>query len=458
MLRIRLTSSSTRPELRDWHEQMAASDDQRVALALGEDLHPLTPGQHSAWMQLVLTWGQNMEGRVLELTPAAAERVRSDQPLSDVEVVALHLAEQVTDGDDYITAEMKTHAREALASRKVLSSHLGDGPTATWTILLSAQTFTNRTSPDLHAPWNGDYAVEETARTLYHDLWPTPKMPVRPPLLEFNEIAVPEDRPTHVTRRAFPAGHPAENSGPFRNLGQRGPRVRGIALALATKVRQQLKPVHDEVGEILFELVQNTQWHATDLAGGRTGANCRSVTFREYSYDPNQIAAATAFDPSFVGYVRDAARLAQREIGRSVTRAVFGTATIIDSGVGLARSVAVSLNEEHLLTEETEISYLIAALAKNLKRRRVDLGDIGLARVQQSLTNLNGFMSIRTGTVEVLRNFVDRPFEPLSEHARKAPPPLILDWIPPRPEDFIVGPRLGTSVTVVYPVDFEVAP
>lgn len=455
MLHLRLAPTTTRPDLREWHEQMAAESGD-ANLALDDRLHPLTPGQYSMWMQLVLSWGQNMTGRVLQLTPATAERVRSKQSLSDVELFALHLAEEVTVGEDNVTEEMKMRGRELLSARKILTTHTGDGVAETSSILLAAQTFTNRTSPELHAQSEGELAVEETARSLYHDLWPTATIPVRRPLIEFDEEATPAGSPTHVTRTRYPAGHPAGRGAQFRNLGQRAPQARGLAFALATKVRQQPKPVHDEVGEILFELVQNTQWHAADLAGGKTGANCRAVTFREYSYGPNEITAATAFDPSFVTYVRDAARLAQRETGRSVSRVIFGSATIIDSGIGLARSVAAALKEEHLLTEDTEISYLIAALAKNMRRRRVDLGDIGLARVQQSLTNLNGFMSIRTGTVEVLRNFIDRPFEPLQEGGAAAPPSLILDWIPPRPEDFIVGPRLGTSVTVVYPVDFEV--
>lgn len=455
MLHFRLTPTTSRAELRDWHEQMDGGGGADATLSLDDALHSLTAGQYSIWMQLVLTWGQNMTGRVLQVTPATAARARDKQALSDIELFALYLAEDITVDGENVTGEMKALGREQLSARNVLATHFGDAA-ETSTILLAAQTLTNRTSPELHAEWEGETGIEETARTLYHDLWPTPTAPVRGPLTELSEKAVPAASPTHVTRTRYPAGHPAALDEEFLNLAQRVPQVRGIALALATKVRQQPKPIQDEVGEILFELVQNTEWHASDLAGGRTGANCRSFTFREYSYDPNEITAATAFDPNFVAYVRDAARLAQRETGRNVTRAVFGTATIIDSGVGLARSVAEGLNERHLLTNETEINYLTAALAKNLKRRRIDLGDIGLARVQQSLTNLNGFMSVRTGTVEMLRNFIVRPFEPLKPGA--APPPsLILDWIPAA-DDFIVGQRVGTAVTIVYPVDFEVAP
>lgn len=459
MPHIRLEPSTTRSELRDAHEAISAGDGAAVTLTIGDNLQALTPGQFSAWMQLILTWGQDVIGRTLELSPEALERVQSRAPLSDIEVLAILLAEVIVVANVDVTSDVQPPVRDVLAERNVLTQHQGDGAAATWSLLLAAHTFTNRTSPDLHAAWEGELAVEETARTLYHDIWPLHSAPnaLRAPLLEFGELAVPNRAPTHITRGVTTERTLNGQTQPFVNLGARAPRTRGLALSLATEVRQQSKPLHDEVGEMLFELVQNTEWHAAKWAGGRTGANCRAITFREYSYDRDQLQAAEAFDPNFVAYVRAAADYAQQRVGRRVERAIFGSVTVIDSGVGLARSVALSLDEEHLLSGETEVRYLIAALSKNLKRRRVDLGNIGLARVQQSLTNLNGFMSIRTGTVELLRDFVTNPFEPLPERAHKAPPSLILEWIPPREMDFVVGPRLGTAVTVAYPVDFEVA-
>jgi len=227
-----------------------------------------------------------------------------------------------------------------------------------------------------------------------------------------------------------------------------------MAYELATAVRQQPKPLHDVVGEILFELIQNTEWHATKWPGGRTGANCRVIHFREFSFTRDQLREAEKFDPHFVAYVRTVANFAL-ERQKHITHVRFGAATIVDSGAGLARSVALSLDEEHLLDNRTEVGYLIRALNKSLKVRRADMGNIGLTRVQQSLTNLRGFMSIRTGTVEILRDFATRPFEQLPEIAGPIPRALFLDWVPDNNEDFYVGPRLGTAVTVVYPVDLE---
>lgn len=458
MTQIQLEQTSSRSQLRELHETLAALDaDAVVALNIGSELHPRTPGQFSAWLQLVLTWGQNFHNRQLHLTAATISRTGEAAALSDIEVLAVTLASSVhgPDGGD-ITDDLQQRVRDVLVERNVLTEHAGDGDGTSWSLLLASHTFSNKTSVELHAPWEGKLAIEETARTLYHDVWPSPTPPhaLRPVMVEFGEEAVPPSQPTHVTRELVPEGHPKPRDGVFVNLGRRAPQPRGMAYELATAVRQQPKPLHDEVGEILFELVQNTEWHATRWPGGRTGANCRVVHFREFSFTREQLREAEEFDPHFVAYVRTVANFAL-ERQKHIARVRFGAATIVDSGAGLARSVALSLDEEHLLSNHTEVGYLIKALNKSLKVRRADMGNIGLTRVQQSLTNLRGFMSIRTGTVEILRDFATRPFEQLPEIAGPIPPALFLDWVPEDNDDFYVGPRLGTAVTVVYPVDLE---
>lgn len=450
MTQIQLDHATTKGQLRDAHEALAALDaDAIVALHLGSNLHPRTPGQFSAWTQLVLTWGQNFRNTQLHISAETLTRAGNPAALSDIELLAITLAARVygPDGEE-VTDQLDVAARAVLEQRNVLTEHTGDGGEPSWSLHLASHTFSNRTSPELHARWDGKLAIEETARTLYHDVWPSPTSPfaLRPAMVEFDEIAVPEGSPTHVTRER-------EDSG-FRSLGSRAPQPRGMAYDLATAVRQQTKPLHDEVGEILFELVQNTEWHATKYPGGRTGANCRLIHFREFSFTREQLREAESFDPHFVNYVRTVANFAL-ERQKHINHVRFGAVTIVDSGAGLARSVALSLEEEHLVGPTTEIGYLIRALNKSLKVRRADMGNIGLTRVQQSLTNLRGYMSIRTGTVEILRDFASRPFEEVSEVAGVIPPALFLDWVPDNPEDFYVGPRLGTAVTVAYPVDLE---
>ncbi|WP_295777172.1 hypothetical protein [uncultured Microbacterium sp.] len=447
---IQLTHATTRSQLRDAHETLAALDaDATVALHLGSGLRPRTPSQFSAWTQLVLTWGQDFASTELHLTGDTVTRACDASALSDIEVLAITLAASIYGpGSEDVADELRVAVRAVLEQRDLLTEHTGDGDDPSWSLLLASHTFSNRTSPELHASWDGKLAIEETARTLYHDVWPssTPPYALRPALAEFGEMALPAGSPTRVIR--------GSEDSPYLTLGRRAPQPRGLAYDLATAVRQQPKPLHDEMGEILFELVQNTQWHATKYPGGRTGANCRLIHFHEFSFTREQLREAEGFDPHFVAYVRTVANFALKR-QKHIDHVRFGAMTIVDSGAGLARSVALSLEEEHLLDPTTEIGYLIKALNKSLKVRRADMGNIGLTRVQQSLTNLRGYMSIRTGTVEIRRDFASNPFEQISEVAGAIPPALFLDWVPKKPEDFYVGPRLGTAVTVAYPVDLE---
>ena len=451
MPHIEVTASMTRSEVRHAHHVLADASGAPVTLHLRGPFHSSAPSQYAAWMQLILTWGQDTTSRRLTLDDLTFTRFRAADDLSDIELLAVFLAEVVVHDETDITAGVAPSARAALESRVRFTHHHGDGGDGSTSLLLAAHTFKNRTSPDLHALWEGKPAIEETARTLYHDLWPLPRAGdvLRRPFTEVGEKALPAENPTHL-RRTAPAG-----MSPIVTVGERAPRARGYAAALATKHRVQDKPIHDEVGEILFELVQNTEWHAK-RAGGRTGANCRAITFREYTIHGDALDDIREFDPAFAAYARHAIERGADGDQSGVNEVTLGSATIVDSGVGLARSAALSVAEEHLLGPSTEVAYLIRALTKNLKRgRRLSLGNIGLARVQQSLTNLGGFMSIRTGTVELRRDFIGKPFEPTSNSLQKPPPALILDWMPDDESDFVIGPRLGTAVTVVYPVEYR---
>jgi hypothetical protein len=141
-------------------------------------------------------------------------------------VLAVTLASKVhgPDGED-ITDVLQPRVRDVLEKRNVLTAHAGDGEGTSWALLLASHTFSNKTSVELHAPWDGKLAIEETARTLYHDVWPASTLPhaLRPAMVEFGEVAVPVSEPTHVTREMVPEDHPRPPADGFVNLGRRSP-------------------------------------------------------------------------------------------------------------------------------------------------------------------------------------------------------------------------------------------
>jgi hypothetical protein len=225
-----------------------------------------------------------------------------------------------------------------------------------------------------------------------------------------------------------------------------------VAAEMISAIRVQSKPVTDDIGEVLFELVQNTEWHTARRPGGRTGRNVRVITFDRVVMGAQQIAALREEDSSFARYVENCLRV-HSQGARNVT---LGVASIIDTGVGFARTAALASGAT--VDESNEISFLIAALGKTVRTSRAQMGDIGIPRVQQLLSNLRGFMLVRSGRIEVRRDFIERPFEPINRTSPRASmSSQFVDWIPSRTEDFMVGERVGSEVTFCLPLDFELA-
>ncbi len=272
--------------------------------------------------------------------------------------------------------------------------------------------------------------------------------------MEQDEQLVPEQAPTHITRTEWPVGHPlAESATPFVPLASRTLSPTGRALELATQTRVQERRISDEVGEVLFELIQNTEWHGLPPQSGN-GRGCRVVSFDVAKTSRSTLPSLPETDSYFARYAE--ALLDEFAADPSVDSSVLlGVATIVDSGLGLARSAASALKQDHLFTTSNEVTYLIKALDKSVRVSRRAMGNIGLPRVQQLLSNLRGFMSIRTGQTEIHRDFLRNPFEDLARHEGRTRPSQFVDWLPETYEDFAVGPRVGTDVTIMFPVAYE---
>lgn len=457
---LRLPRSGERAEWLRLHETIE-SHDRTAPLVL--ELPPALPegglSDYGLTMQAILTWGQLATRPVLRL--AAYEHSIGDAAFddaSDFHVVAASLAHEILDGEgNDVTAALTPMLRIALANRRELPSlSPEDLERGRHSILLASHLPRQKHSLDLHTRNGESWCIEEEARTLFHDLWPQQGAPrsLRDPWMEQDERLVPDSLPTHIARTQWPPGHPlADSDIDFTPLARRTLTPTGRALDLATQARVQERHISDEVGEILFELIQNTEWHGLPPQSGN-GRGCRVVSFDVQRVHRASLEDLPETDSYFARYVKTLFD-DLTPTGTSDDAVFLGVASIVDSGLGLARSAAAALKEDHLFDQRSEVNYLLKALDKSVRVSRRAMGNIGLPRVQQLLSNLRGFMSIRTGRTQIHRDFVRHRFEDLKPQDGHVRMSQFVDWLPDRFEDFAVGPRVGTDVTIVFPVAYE---
>ncbi|WP_344341018.1 hypothetical protein [Agrococcus versicolor] len=307
-------------------------------------------------------------------------------------------------------------------------------------------------SPDLHIKGQGGVEIEESARTLFHDLWsPLERTSsLRAPMGHIGEVLTREGERDVVRRDRWQEWHPATLQGQkFMPLAHRLIRVRERAQDILARKLRGADSVVDALGAVVFELVQNTEWHASTppLA---PPTNCRIVEASETRRSwPSEDTSHFDRYVRSVLTLREAERGGQRPV--AVTLAVI---SIIDSGPGLARSAAHAIGKASEFSPANEMQFLIKALSKSVATTRSGpTGNIGLPQVQQLLTNLNGFMIIRTGTTEMMRNFVTRPYEPIPKTAGAPAPSQFIDWVPE--DGFNIAPRVGTAISISLPVDYH---
>jgi len=128
--------------------------------------------------------------------------------------------------------------------------------------------------------------------------------------------------------------------------------------------------------------------------------------------------------------------------------------TVLDQGIGLAASAANALGESDNLGQNTEVGYLIAALSRHKAVSFSRTGNIGLPWVQEILTNLDGFICIRTGNVEISRDMIASPVASRSAKKKAESSFGFIEWVSTSYDEFHVGPRVGTCVVFAVPVDY----
>lgn len=442
-LSLRLSRSPTQSEVRQvLGELNSARQDDVVILSLEDGGSGYSPAARIRLFHAIITWGRSIARPVLQVEQVPGAK-QDDESL----FLAASFAREIRlpDGTD-VTEELLDRIDIFLESKNEFAA----SNTLPKNIFLPSQIPDLDHSPQLHALTEGRWEVGEDSRSLYHALWPDhgKEELLRGPIRRLHE------REERTVNSRFVLRINERDGSEYRTIGSRAFSPKGIAAKLAREARVSSKPLHDDVGEVLFELFQNTEWHGRKLLRGSTGRSMRIIDTQTVRITRDEFPNIARVEPQLIAFLEDALELASSRSGKSVTGLQIAITSVVDSGLGLARSAAINLNEEHLYSAQTEIAYLIAALEKTIKVSHRQMGNIGLPRVQLLLTNLAGFMSIRTGHFELSRNFIGKPLAPKVVGRAEANPKFI-DWVPTDHDHFDAGLHSGTAVTVVLPTGFE---
>lgn len=173
------------------------------------------------------------------------------------------------------------------------------------------------------------------------------------------------------------------------------------------------------LGEIIFELFQNTHVHArkrvdgTNLEKSVRMLHVRALEERRgdlLSVDPDDAELRSYLEnvPALAPVNMNRGRLAESLLNDQLR---FVVVSVLDCGPGIGpRESWTSGNQSNALSQVDDVAYIKAALAKRGTTLGRPLRGKGLQNVQALLSMLGGYARISTGTTKISRDFISRPF------------------------------------------------
>ena len=207
-------------------------------------------------------------------------------------------------------------------------------------------------------------------------------------------------------------------------------RLQDVKLPLGLKVLQmsQLSSKNlghnvetgNNLGRILFELVQNTHSHARNRVDGRRlERSVRLVHVRSTRETRQSLLTANPDDQELTDYLRKLPldlpvghRSSNHEMRNSDDTLRFVVVSVLDSGPGIGPTEAWAAGERSpSLSPNVEKEHLLRALQKETAGMARPLRGIGLRRVQRLLTEVGGYARLQSGYSQLTRNFVSSDFQ-----------------------------------------------
>ena len=419
---------ATRSALRSF-EQALLSDPNQTLLWTAPSRFP-TPMEHSALMQTLITGGRSSRISTLQLGPrVSSPSILRSLLVADELLVALLVSNRVLRADGQL---VNIDARSALSThmtqRKFID--LGEGRNS---IVLSTLDDAMSWSPDVMSGEGDSASTDLSARTQFF------RVTADGLGIENSqsgtgsgeEIVEDDHRRRWLVRTAWPASHPLYGQA-FSPLGDRVLRP--------TKNMQRRWQLHhpkgsspsDWLGQVLWEIFQNTERHGMRSGGAPIRRAVRMLTSADVESDTR---TDTVTGP-FAAYI-DRIRSAHGDA------TPISVTAIIDSGDGLAQTAAE--RARHVIADEAdEIAYMKLAARGDSHSPDRPMRGFGMKVVATLLSETDGYMQIRSGSLSVWRDFGASPFSMTT-------PDSPLDWTFDLEDRTSPHRRAGSVVTIAIP-------
>lgn len=215
----------------------------------------------------------------------------------------------------------------------------------------------------------------------------------------------------------------------------------------ATRIRpEKKKRLTDQettdLGRLLHELFSNTHtWARSDELNTRYQKSVRGVRIEEHNLSADDRRSAVGDQPALAQYMEET----KPNYGQRLHMVEL---SVFDCGPGLA---ARQLPSQGVLIPsfDQEVAAVARCLSKHFTTSVEETKGQGLHRVLGTISDLGGFLTLRTGHLRLYRDFVKNPYDPETEGGAS----LMESW---NSEEEIpeLAPVAGAFYTLLYPVRY----
>ena len=228
----------------------------------------------------------------------------------------------------------------------------------------------------------------------------------------------------------------------FRNLSRR--LLSRTAEINITSERVPFRNI-TQIGIILHEIFENTHlWARTDCIGKRIKRSLRGLRFAFYNVPRSGLKKSLADSAPLSNYFSHSGPEFAPDRQRLVEISIF------DSGPGLAQRIlqrCLVPSDSPALEYQAVMKCLRLHSSSSFQSNR----GAGLHTVLKLLTELRGFLRVRTGRLNLYRDFISNPYEDSKTNSE----PFLIDWQTGTTEVLELARIEGTLFTIFIPLSIR---